>query len=194
MSWRSILGVQYETPDALIHSHNSQNRPFSSPNSKSANNANVFANSENQLAEQPLPTRCSLETDFEERAAIIQYEAGVPRDWAEGYARLLCIERPEAISPRRWQQILDDGGYFLERWARQAAQLDWSLLEVFGVSPKAPEHRLDMLGLVPSLCGCRVVMLTAEAATIQAGPDHTLRIFRRVERGGRPIWELGDGG
>ena len=60
-----------------------------------------------------------LETDFEERAALVKYGAAVPREWAEGYATLFCMERPEGIAQKRWQQILDDGGYFLDRWAKR---------------------------------------------------------------------------
>ncbi len=128
--------------------------------------------------------------DFEERAAIVQYEAGVPRAWAEGYARLQLLPRPEVISESRWRQLIDDGGYFLDEWGTQAAQLGWDVLTTFGISRRAPEHRLDMQGLVPSLCGHRVMALTAEAATIDAGGKAKLRIFRRIKRGAIPLWDL----
>ena len=76
-----------------------------------------------------------METDFEERAALIEYGAGVPREWAEGYARLLCLPFPTEITPERWKQIIDDGGYFIDRWAVMDAQLGWTTREVFGISP-----------------------------------------------------------
>lgn len=131
-----------------------------------------------------------IETDFEERAAIVEYQAGVPREWAEGYARLLCLPPPPGIRPERWQQIIDDGGRFLDEWADKANRLGWTTLEVFGISPRAPEHRLDMRGLVPALGGHRIVMLTAEAATVDAGGQSRLRIFRRLEDGALPVWEV----
>jgi hypothetical protein len=131
-----------------------------------------------------------LETDFEERAALIEYGAGVPREWAEGYARLLRLPCPTGITPERWMQIIDDGGYFIDRWAVMAAQLGWTTREVFGISPKAPDHRLDMSGLVPLLTGQKVLALTAEAATIDAGRQTSLRIFPRIDDGAVPVWEM----
>ena len=131
-----------------------------------------------------------LETDFEEQAALIEYGAGVPREWAEGYARLLRLPCPTGITPERWKQIIDDGGYFIDRWAVMAAQLGWTTRVVFGISPKAPEHRLDMSGLVPLLTGQKVLALTAEAACIDAGRQTSLRIFPRIDDGAVPIWEM----
>ena len=131
-----------------------------------------------------------LETDFEEQAALIEYGAGVPREWAEGYARLLRLPCPTGITPERWKQIIDDGGHFIDRWAATAAQIGWTTCEVFGISPKAPDHRLDMSGLVPLLTGQKVLALTAEAATIDAGRQTSLRIFPRIDDGAVPIWEM----
>jgi hypothetical protein len=56
----------------------------------------------------------------EERAAIAKHDGGIPRDWAEGFARL-NPERPPADVPlKRWQRFVDDVGIFLE--SRQDGQ------------------------------------------------------------------------
>ena len=60
---------------------------------------------------QSSPAEPATDTDLE-RAAIIEYEAGVPRDWAEGYARLLRLQPPEGLSDARWRTFLDDCGSF----------------------------------------------------------------------------------
>src|ERR1700730_2685598 len=40
----------------------------------------------------------------EERAAIIEYDGGILRAWAEGFARLDAIKPPGDVPPRRWRQ------------------------------------------------------------------------------------------
>ena len=42
----------------------------------------------------------------EERAAIAEYEAGIPRAWAEGLARLHPDHPPADVPPKRWQQFI----------------------------------------------------------------------------------------
>src|SRR5688572_14063966 len=51
-----------------------------------------------------------------ERAAIVEFDAEVPRHWAEGYARLLGQSAPAEVTPARWQTYIDDCGRFLDRW------------------------------------------------------------------------------
>jgi len=50
----------------------------------------------------------------EERAAIVEYEAGIPRAWAEGLARLHPDHPLADVHPKRWQQFIDDIGRFRE--------------------------------------------------------------------------------
>ncbi|MER2519501.1 MAG: hypothetical protein ABTQ34_02300 [Bdellovibrionales bacterium] len=78
---------------------------------------------------------------FDERAAIIQAN-GVPKLWAEGFATHCTMQCPESYWPERWQQIVDDGGRFLDRWGRQATKLGWQALDVFGVNPSGPRTAL----------------------------------------------------
>ncbi|MDX9690646.1 MAG: hypothetical protein RBT70_09355 [Alphaproteobacteria bacterium] len=116
---------------------------------------------------------------FAERAAIIQAN-GIPQEWAEGFALLCTRERPAVFTPERWGELLDDGGYFLDAWGRQAAGLRWSAADVFGVNPDAPEWRYDGMGLIPCLNGRRVVAITQDTARIDCGDGASLTFYRHT--------------
>jgi hypothetical protein len=123
------------------------------------------------LLASPVPTPAFDHEAFDERAGIIEAN-GVPREWAEGFAVLCTMPCPAAYAPERWRQIVDDGGLFLDKpneWARKAAGLGWRAVDVFGVSPDAPERRFDGMGLVPLLQGRAVVAITADSARIKQG-------------------------
>jgi hypothetical protein len=62
--------------------------------------------------------------DYEERAAFLEYDGGLPRPWAEAMARLECQEWP-ASEDARWRQAIDDAGLFLDRWREPAERLGW---------------------------------------------------------------------
>jgi hypothetical protein len=130
---------------------------------------------------------------FEERAAIVEFDAGVPREWAEGYARLCTIPRHPDFTEKSWRRLIDDSGRFLDRWAVKVAAMGWTTQEVFGVHPDKPDARLDLRGLVPSVCGTEVVAVSADSATVQTPSGARQRIFRRsdLQSPGRVrIWEL----
>jgi hypothetical protein len=63
----------------------------------------------------------------EERAAIVEYSGGkIPREWAEGFARLNPDQPPAGVPPRRWLQFVDDTGGFLDSpFCAVAAALGW---------------------------------------------------------------------
>jgi hypothetical protein len=118
---------------------------------------------------------------LEERAALVQYEASVPRGWAEGFARLDRSMPPESFSVTRWQQIIDDGGRFLDRWSSTADALGWDPASVFGLKPA---------GLVMLIDGGDVTAIAALAATIRS-PAGSVRIYRRQDAPGVvSLWEL----
>lgn len=131
--------------------------------------------------------------DYEERAAIIQFGAGVPRDWAEGFARLCTMPRHPDFNEEQWNQLIDDTGRFLDRWAVQVAAMGWTTQEVFGVHPGKPDARIDLKGLVPCIGGKEVIAVSADSATIQTPSGAHQRIFRRadIQSPGRvPVWEI----
>jgi hypothetical protein len=49
---------------------------------------------------------------FDERAAILEYDAGVPREWAEGFARLDGLAPPARMDAQRWRRLVDNAGLF----------------------------------------------------------------------------------
>ncbi len=132
-------------------------------------------------------------TDFEERAAMVEYEAGVPRDWADGFARLCTLPRHPDYTETRWQGLIDDAGLFLDQWAAKVDGLGWSTQEVFGVHHAKPSTRIDLQGLVPCIRGRKVVAVTANSATIETITGARQRIFRRTDAqspGRVAVWEI----
>lgn len=129
---------------------------------------------------------------FEERAAIIEDGAGVPRRWAEGFARLDIAGRPPDFTEKAWRQLIEDGGRFLDRWASEAARLGWTALDVFGVHPAAPSTNYDAIGLVPLIRGGDVVAIGLDRATIRTHGRTLLTYLRRPQPGVIAVWELVD--
>lgn len=126
-----------------------------------------------------------------ERAAIIEHDTKVPRDWADGYARLLSQPVPSAIPANRWQVFIDDCGGFLGRWAEKAAVLGWRAADLFGLSGIKPAARLDLAGLCWVLNGRELVALTHNAAAIRGIWGATLQYYRRDQGPGQLLaWEI----
>jgi hypothetical protein len=46
----------------------------------------------------------------DERAAIIELDGGIPRAWAEGFARLNPDRAPADMPLRRWRRFVDEVG------------------------------------------------------------------------------------
>jgi hypothetical protein len=141
------------------------------------------------LATVPIPPPAFDREAFDERAAIIEAN-GVPREWAEGMAALCTMPRPAAYAPERWQQLVDDGGLFLDRWGRQAAGLGWRAVDVFGVNLAAPERRYDGMGLVPLLAGRAVIAITADSARIEKGGTY---YRHNIAAGSVALWKVKTG-
>jgi hypothetical protein len=74
---------------------------------------------------EPIPATQHGTADAEaERAAIIEYDGGAPRAWAEALARLDPANPPGDVPPVRWTQLIDDCGRFLDHgWAQRCAAL-----------------------------------------------------------------------
>jgi hypothetical protein len=127
----------------------------------------------------------------EERAAIVELDGEILRDWADGFARLDPARPPGDVPPRRWRQFVDDVGLFLDAWAARAAALGWSPHELFGCDRDRPFARIDQAGLVWLLNGGKLIALSESTATIEIrdGERHTRR--RRPTDPGRVLaWEL----
>lgn len=129
--------------------------------------------------------------DFDERAAIAEFEAVVPREWAEGFARLDTAKPLLGFSCDRWRQLIDDGGRFLDQWANQAAALGWTAVDVFGLHRDAPAARLDGIGLVALIRGGEIVAIDSDHATIRMPSGNCLTYYlRRPRPDAVAAWDL----
>ena len=128
---------------------------------------------------KPAPTFAEIE---EERAAIIEYDGHVPRDWAEGYTRLDPDHPLGDVPLRRWQGFVDDIGRFLDSpFCAVAAALGWSAFDLFGCDRKKPFARIDHMGLCWLIAGNRLVDLSNDAAVIETWTG-SRQTYRRKPR------------
>jgi hypothetical protein len=169
------------------------------PESQTARNAPRTSDDASRAPERP-PNRSDATADsgesaadrFEERAALIEYGAGVPREWAEGFARLDLASPPVGFDAKRWRTLIDDGGKFLDRWGGEAARLGWSVLDLFGAHPVAPAYRYDAAGLVNLISGGDVVDIRTDRAVIRTPSGTSLTYYlRRDCRDAVALWDLG---
>lgn len=130
---------------------------------------------------------------FDERAALVEVGARVPRPWAEEFARLDLRHRPPAMSPAEWRGILDDAGRFLDRYAGEAAALGWGPLDVFGVVLSVDGRQIGRrVGLAFLIGGGVVERITADRATVRAPSGSTLTYLRHgpMPPGAVALWEV----
>jgi hypothetical protein len=133
---------------------------------------------------------CDVE---EERAAVIEYDAGIPRAWAEGFARLDPNRPPGDVPARRWLRFVDDVGRFLDGdFAAIAAALGWGSFDLFGCDRDRPFARIDQAGLLWLLNGDRLIELTESTATIETttGRRQTWRRKPAVDTWRALAWEF----
>jgi hypothetical protein len=128
----------------------------------------------------------------EERAAFVEHNGKIPREWAEGFARLHPDRSPSDMPPKRWQRFVDDVGLFLDSpFCAVAAALGWRPYDLFGCDRDRPYARIDQAGLLWLLNSNRLVALSENTATIESriGTRQTYR--RRPSEFGRVMaWEL----
>jgi len=134
-------------------------------------------------------------SSLEERAAIVEYGAAVPRSWAEGFARLDPARPPADVPLRRWRQFIDDVGRFLDSgFVEKATAFGWEAFDIFGCDRDRPFARIDQQGLCWLIAGNRLVDLSENTAIIQTwtGQQQTWR--RKPNAAGKVLaWELADG-
>ena len=127
----------------------------------------------------------------EERAAIVEYGAGVPRAWAEALARLDPSTPPASVPSEDWIRFIDACARFIDaRWHVQANALGWGPLELFGCDRVHPFSRVEAKGLLWRIGDGDLVALTAHSALVENGAgDHFFR--RRAPVAGQVLtWEL----
>jgi hypothetical protein len=130
---------------------------------------------------------------FEERAAIIEYDGGAPRTWAEALARLDPNSPPHDVPLARWQQFIEDCESFRRLgWANLAEASGWGPLDLFGCDRERPLARYDHMGLLWMMQGRKLVALTAHTATIDTLTGALQTYPRRPVDSDRVVlaWEL----
>ncbi len=130
--------------------------------------------------------------DLAERVAIVVHDAGIPEEWAEGFAKLDATRPPSTIMPRDWLNMVNGAGQMLDRFGVQLSALGWSVADLFGVHPEAPMQRHDCGGLARFLAdGSEVVAVTADTAILRNRRGNCLTYYRRpAPTGTACLWEL----
>jgi hypothetical protein len=129
----------------------------------------------------------------EERAAVVEYDGGAPRAWAEGFARLDPSRPPADVPQQRWLRFIDDCGRFLDGgWATRAAAFGWGPLDLFGCDRERPFVRPDHKGLLWLVNGGTIIELNNHGARIQTKTGAPQSYERRPVEVGRVVlaWEL----
>jgi hypothetical protein len=129
----------------------------------------------------------------DERAAIVEYDGGLPRTWAEGLARLDPNKPPGDVPLPRWLRFVDDCGRFLDAgWAERAAALGWGPLDLFGCDRERPFARIDHMGLLWLRNGGSVLELHRDRAILKTESGTLQTFYRRPLEVGRVVlaWEL----
>jgi hypothetical protein len=131
------------------------------------------------LPKPPLPTNTGKDS--------------LPREIVEGLERLRCTQPPKGYHPDRWVASVKCAVRLASDWASIALQVGWSIEELFGLDPDAPDTRLDVKGLAFSLTDNQsVVAITSQAATIRCTKTGAILRFYRTIGATRsiPAWEL----
>lgn len=58
---------------------------------------------------------------FEERAAIIEFDGGTPREWAEAFAQFLTRTRPANVDEIEWSWFITTCGRMIDEAPRAVA-------------------------------------------------------------------------
>jgi hypothetical protein len=134
-------------------------------------------------------------SSLEERAAIVEYGAAVPRAWSEGFARLDPDLPPADVPPRRWQQFIEDVDRFLDSsFAKKATALGLEASDIFSCHRDRQFARIDQQGLCWLIAGNRLVELSSKTAFIETWTGVRQTWLRKPSEPGRVLaWELADG-
>lgn len=166
--------------DAVLARRSRVHASTDSEHMNTASHASGLIPQRPRLSDPSVNTARPIVGNYEERAAPAETRVGVPREWAEGFARLQVGRPPARLSSERWQLVIDDAERFIDRWAAQAAALGWRTLDVFGMHATKPEERLDAAGLIWCIGGADVLAITSYTARLQLRSGVTLS-FRRNE-------------
>ena len=126
--------------------------------------------------------------DEAERAAIIEFDGGIAREWAKALARLECAPPPPGVTAGTWRKAISRVARFCDRWGTIAAAEGWTAGEPFGLNPAAPLGRLNMRGAAFIGLDLDVIDVTAEAIVFQRA-DGAIQRLRRWPTTAASVWE-----
>lgn len=114
--------------------------------------------------------------DYQERAAILEYDGGMPRQWAEAFARLWTVEKPDIYNDDQWDRIIVDS------------------VAVAGLLPRIIDNGWtpdDVRALIPKIHGRPIVAVGRGDVTLRMPAGTTERIYYRPNPGGVASWDEG---
>ncbi|MBP2229646.1 hypothetical protein J2847_002945 [Azospirillum agricola] len=115
--------------------------------------------------------------DFEERAAMMEFEAGLPRAWAESLARLATANKPGAYLPERWAVIVGDAHRLIAGHVARFVSFGW--------------EPADVKELIPRLDGREIVSVSMDHVAVRMPAGNIARIHIRPRIGQPPTWQEG---
>jgi hypothetical protein len=109
-----------------------------------------------------------VEDDGSERQTSAAELHDVPEPFAEAFATIQ-VAPPADVPQRRWEMFVEDSRRFLNAWGKQAANLGWSITDLFALDPTKPMERYDRQGLLWMLKGEEVTALSSTEARLSGG-------------------------
>lgn len=123
-------------------------------------------------------TRFPAVASWEARATAL-VAVGLPTEWANPFAKLLCGPPPGDYDHMFWARGLPGANLFADEWAAHAHALGWSAAEVFGLDELKPAARHDRKGVAWLLSdGARVVAIDERGADIVTQQGSKQRFYR----------------
>lgn len=118
--------------------------------------------------------------EFEERAAILEHEGGLPRIWAEAFVKLLLRSKPDNISKKRWQTIINQISLLLDvnsSHLKNVIKYGWGIDDIFGCHRITPEQRYDGMGLLMLLQDREIVEVKKDVIVLKQ--EDSLQTYRK---------------
>jgi hypothetical protein len=109
-----------------------------------------------------------VEDDNSERQTSAAELHDVPEPFAEAFATIQAAP-PADVPQRRWEMFVEDSRHFLNAWGKQAANLGWSITDLFALDPAKPMERYDRQGLLWMVKGEEVTALSSTEARLSGG-------------------------
>ncbi len=119
---------------------------------------------------------------LEERIAIIEHDWQIPYEWALPIAKIQLRAKPESISEEKWQIIISNLET-LPLYLNDIILHQWTISDIFGCHPIAPEKRFDVMGLLMLLNeGDRIIEVSKDVIRIQGGRGSIAGYYRPYYR------------